>query len=163
MCRINKFGLNTLPSKAVAIPYTWGLSWTSTLIGNNTYWCMRSDECWGSQRVSLFSDLHRWFEQIWVYHLMKHKSERFEKFKEFQSEVENHRNKKIKFLRSDHGDKYLSYEFGLQFKQCGIVSQIRAKHHSLMVCPNVVIKLYRIWCDLWCLLPIYCYRFGVML
>ena len=31
---------------------------------------------------------------------MKHKSETFEKFKEFQSEVENHHNKKIKFLRS---------------------------------------------------------------
>ena len=31
-------------------------------------------------------------------YLMKHKSEIFEKFKEFQSEVENHRNKKIKFL-----------------------------------------------------------------
>ena len=55
--------------------------------------------------------------------LMKHKSETFEKFKEFQSEVENHRNKKIKFLRFDRGDKYLSYEFGLQLKQCGIVSQ----------------------------------------
>ena len=59
-------------------------------------------------------------------YLMKHKSETFEKFKEFQSEVENHRNKKIKFLRSDRGDKYLSYEFGLQLKQCGIVSQILA-------------------------------------
>ena len=58
--------------------------------------------------------------------LMKHKSETFEKFKEFQSEVENHRDKKIRFLRSDRGDKYLSYEFGLQLKQCGIVSQIRA-------------------------------------
>ena len=31
-------------------------------------------------------------------YLMKHKSETFEKFKEFQSDVENHRNKKIKFL-----------------------------------------------------------------
>ena len=31
-------------------------------------------------------------------YLMKHKYETFEKFKEFQSEVENHRNKKIKFL-----------------------------------------------------------------
>ena len=30
--------------------------------------------------------------------LMKHKSETFQRFKEFQSEVENHRNKKIKFL-----------------------------------------------------------------
>ena len=54
---------------------------------------------------------------------MKHKSETFEKFKEFQSEVGNHRDKKIKFLRSDHGDKYLSYEFGVHLKQCGIVSQ----------------------------------------
>ena len=56
--------------------------------------------------------------------LMKHESETFEKFKEFQSEVENHRNKKIKFLRSDHGGEYLSYEFGLHLKQCGIVSQL---------------------------------------
>ena len=59
-------------------------------------------------------------------YLMKQKSETFKKFKEFQSEVENHRNKKIKFLRSDHIGEYLSYEFGLQFKQCGIVSQIHA-------------------------------------
>ena len=55
---------------------------------------------------------------------MKHKSETFEKFKEFQSEVENHRNKKIKFLRSDHGEEYLSYEFCLHLKQYGIVSQL---------------------------------------
>ena len=55
---------------------------------------------------------------------MKHKSETFEKFKEFQSEVENHRNKKIKFLQSDHRGEYLSYEFGLHLKQCGIVSQL---------------------------------------
>ena len=46
-------------------------------------------------------------------YLMKHKSETFEKLKEFQSEVENQCNKKIKFLRSDHGGEYLSYEFGL--------------------------------------------------
>ena len=36
----------------------------------------------------------------------------------------NYRNKKIKFLRSDRGDEYLSYEFGLQLKQCGIFSQL---------------------------------------
>ena len=47
---------------------------------------------------------------------MKHKSETFEKFKEFQSEVENHRNKKIKFLRSDRGGEYWSYEFGLHYE-----------------------------------------------
>ena len=56
-------------------------------------------------------------------YLMKHKSK---KFKVFQSEVENHHDKKIKFLRSDRRDEYLSYEFGLQLKQCGIVSQTHA-------------------------------------
>ena len=44
--------------------------------------------------LTLTDDLSR-YEYIY---LMKHKSETFEKFKEFQSEVENHRNKKIKFL-----------------------------------------------------------------
>ena len=75
---------------------------------------------------------------------MKHKSETFEKFKEFQSEVENHRNKKIKFLRSDRRDEYLSYEFGLQLKQCGIVftNSCHLEHHSIMVCPNVITVLY---------------------
>ena len=57
-------------------------------------------------------------------YLMKHKSETFEKFKEFQSEVENHRNNKIKFLRSERGEECLSYKFGFQLKQCGIVSQL---------------------------------------
>ena len=44
--------------------------------------------------------------------------------KNFRVKWKNHRNKKIKFLRSDRGDEYLSYEFGLQLKQCGIVSQL---------------------------------------
>ena len=57
-------------------------------------------------------------------YLMKHKSEIVERFKEFQSEVENHCKNKIKFLRSDRGGEYLSYEFGLYLKQCGIVSQL---------------------------------------
>ena len=38
--------------------------------------------------------------------------------------MENHRNKKIKFIRSDRGGEYLSYEFGLHLKQCGIFSQL---------------------------------------
>ena len=70
--------------------------------------------------LTFTDDLRRY---AYIY-LMKHKSEIVEKFKEFQSEVENHRNKKIKFLQSDHGGKYLSYEFGLHIKQCGIVSQL---------------------------------------
>ena len=57
-------------------------------------------------------------------YLMKHESETFEKFKEFQSEVENHRKNKIKFVRSDRGGEYLSHEFGTHLKKCGIVSQL---------------------------------------
>ena len=38
--------------------------------------------------------------------------------------MENHGNKKIKFLQSDRGGEYLSYVFGLHIKQCGIVSQL---------------------------------------
>ena len=44
--------------------------------------------------LTFIDDLRRYG---YIY-LMKHKSETFEKFKEFQSEVENHHNKKIKFL-----------------------------------------------------------------
>src|SRR5664279_2923534 len=43
------------------------------------------------------------FSSYGYVYLMKHKSEAFEKFKEFQSEVENPLGKKIKLLRSDHG------------------------------------------------------------
>ena len=53
---------------------------------------------------------------------MKHKSETFEKFKEFQSEVENHRNKNKSFYDMIAEVKYLSYEFGLQLKQCEVVA-----------------------------------------
>ena len=56
--------------------------------------------------------------------MTKHKSETFEKFKEFQSKVENHHNKKIKFPPSDRGGEYLSYGFGAHLRQCGIVSQL---------------------------------------
>ena len=73
-------------------------------------------------------------------YLMKHKSETFEKFKESQSEVENHRNKKIKFLLSDRGGEYLSHEFGLHLKQCGIVSQLTPpgtpQHNGVSACRN---------------------------
>ena len=82
---------------------------------------------------------------------MKHKSETFEKFKEFQSEVENHRNKKIKFQRSDHGGEYLSYEFGLYLKQCGIVSQLTPpgtpQHNGVSECHNRTITGYSVIYD----------------
>ena len=55
----------------------------------------------GYRYFLIFTDDLSRYEYIY---LMKHKSETFEKFKQFQSEVENHHNKKIKFLRSDQGE-----------------------------------------------------------
>ena len=57
-------------------------------------------------------------------YLMKQTSETFEKFKEFQNEVENHHDKKIKFLRSDHDGEYRSDEFREHLIERGIVSQL---------------------------------------
>ncbi|KAL9226133.1 hypothetical protein vseg_001980 [Gypsophila vaccaria] len=70
--------------------------------------------------ITFTDDLSRYG---YVY-LMKHKSESFEKFKEFQNKVENQLDKKIKALRSDRGGEYLSNEFDQHLKDCGIVSQL---------------------------------------
>jgi hypothetical protein len=55
---------------------------------------------------------------------MRHKSESFEKFKEFQNEIQNQLGKTIKFLRSNHGGEYLSLEFSDHLRQCEIVLQL---------------------------------------
>jgi hypothetical protein len=60
-----------------------------------------------------FIFFHQWFEwiymdiSIWWERSMKY----LKGFKEFQHEVEIHRNKKIKYLWLDHKGEYLSYEF----------------------------------------------------
>jgi hypothetical protein len=56
-------------------------------------------------------------------YLIKHKSEIFKKFKEFQNKVKNQLNRKIKHLRSNRGGEYLSFEFEMHLKACGIVPQ----------------------------------------
>ena len=64
------------------------------------------------------------FSRYGYVYLMRHKSESFEKFKEFKNEVENQLDKKIKVLRSDQGGEYLSHEFGNYLKECGIVIKL---------------------------------------
>lgn len=56
-------------------------------------------------------------------YLMKHKSEAFEKFKEYKYEVEKQTKHSIKTLRSDRGGEYLNGEFLDYLKENGIVSQ----------------------------------------
>jgi Integrase core domain len=68
-----------------------------------------------------FTDDYSRYDYVY---LMRHKSESFEKFKEFRTEVENQLNKIIKALRLDREGEYLSYEFTMYLKECGIVSQL---------------------------------------
>jgi transposase InsO family protein len=55
---------------------------------------------------------------------MRHKSESFEKFKEFKSEVKNQLGKNVKVFRTDQGGEYLSGEFRGYLKAHGIVPQL---------------------------------------
>ncbi|KAJ9553519.1 hypothetical protein OSB04_017564 [Centaurea solstitialis] len=64
------------------------------------------------------------FSRYGYVYLMRHKSESFERFREFQNEVQNQLGGKIKFLRSDRGGEYLSDEFDNHLMECGIVSQL---------------------------------------
>ncbi|KAJ9544136.1 hypothetical protein OSB04_023843 [Centaurea solstitialis] len=72
------------------------------------------------------------FSRYGYVYLIRHKSETFEKFKEFWSEVQNQLDRKIKFLRSDRGGEYLSLEFDSHLRECGIVSQLTPPYTSLM-------------------------------
>ena len=107
-------------------------------------------DVWGPVSIIVCGE-YRYFLpslMIWVdigyIYLMKHKSESFEKFKQIQSEVWDHRDKKIKCLRYDRGGEYLSYEFGMQLKTMWKLfhNSCRLKHHSVMVCPYVIALLY---------------------
>ena len=56
-------------------------------------------------------------------YLLRYKSEVFEKFKEFKTEVDKQTGLNIKTLRSDRGGEYLSTEFLDYLKENGILSQ----------------------------------------
>jgi transposase InsO family protein len=64
------------------------------------------------------------FSRYGYVYLIRHKSDTFEKFKEFKHEVENQLGKSIKVLRSDRGGEYLSIEFIDYLKEHGIISQL---------------------------------------
>jgi hypothetical protein len=65
--------------------------------------------------------------KIWIYFL-RHKSETFEKFKEFKAEAEKQSGKYIKVLRSDGGGEYNSDEFANFYKSQGIIMQTTARY-----------------------------------
>ena len=95
--------------------------------------------------VTFTDDLSRYG---YIY-LMRHKSETFEKFKEFQNKVENQLGKTIKLLRSDRGGEYMSQEFDDHLKSRGIVPQLTPLvHHREMVYQNGRIVPCWTWFDL---------------
>ena len=55
---------------------------------------------------------------------MQHKSDTFEKFKEYRAEVENQLGKTIQTPRSDRGGEYLDNDFEEFLVEHGIVSQL---------------------------------------
>ena len=57
-------------------------------------------------------------------YLMRHKSEAFDKFREYKAEAEKQLGVHIKQLRSDRGGEYLSGEFNSYLAQEGIISQL---------------------------------------
>ncbi|KAJ9547116.1 hypothetical protein OSB04_019659 [Centaurea solstitialis] len=64
------------------------------------------------------------FSRYGYVYLIRHKSEAFKRFKEFQNEVQNQLDRKIKFLRSDRGGEYQSQEFDNHLMECRIFSQL---------------------------------------
>jgi transposase InsO family protein len=64
------------------------------------------------------------FNRYGYVYLMRHKSESFDKFKEFKAEVENQLGKKIKVFRTYRGGEYLSGDFREYLKEHGIVPQL---------------------------------------
>jgi hypothetical protein len=76
------------------------------------------------------------FSRYGYIYIMKYKSETFEKFKEFQKEVENQLDRKIRQLCSDRGGEYLSFEFEAHLRACGIVAQ-----RTPVGTPNVTVCL----------------------
>ena len=77
----------------------------------------------GYEYFITFTDDHSRYDYVY---LMHHKSDSFEKFKEYRTEVEKHLGKSIKVIRSDRGGKYLSNDFINHLVQNGILSQLSA-------------------------------------
>ena len=90
------------------------------LIHTDVYGPMNIATMGGFSCFITFTDDHSRFGYVF---LMRHKSESFEMFKRYRSEVEKQTGKDIKILRSDRGGKYLSSEFLTYLEENGILSQ----------------------------------------
>src|SRR6516165_4455936 len=90
------------------------------LVHSDVYGPMSTQARGGYVYFITFTDDHSRYGYVF---LMRHKSEAFDKFKEFRHEVEKQTGKSIKILRSDRGGEYLSVEFQDHLRENGILSQ----------------------------------------
>ena len=96
---------------------------TSELLGLlHTYVCdpMITQAKDGYSYFIIFTDNMSRFGYVY---LLKHKSETFNKFKEYQSTVKKQTEKYIKILRSNRGSEYLFDEFLNHLKEKDILSK----------------------------------------
>ena len=68
------------------------------------------------------------YSRMCYVYFLKHKSEVFQKFKEFHTEVCNLTGKTLKTLRTDNGGEYCSHEFEQYLKRYGIRHEVTTPH-----------------------------------
>jgi transposase InsO family protein len=64
------------------------------------------------------------YSRLTYVYLLRTKDEAFEKFKEFKKMIENKKERQIKVLRSDRGEKYFSKEFSTFCEENRIIHQM---------------------------------------
>ena len=130
---LNQLKLGTLPvcescleGKMTKRPFTGKdirASQPLELIHSDVYGPMNVNDRGGYEYFVTFIDDYSRYGYVY---LMHHKSDTFEKFKEYRAEVENQLGKTIKTLRSDRGGQYLDRDFEEFLVEHGIVSQLTA-------------------------------------
>ncbi|KAL0463160.1 UNVERIFIED_CONTAM: hypothetical protein Slati_0203600 [Sesamum latifolium] len=89
-----------------------------------------------------FTDDHSQYGYVY---LMRYKSEAFGRFKEYTLEIVNQTGRKIKTLRSDRGEEYLSGEFTDYLKENGYALETAVKLLNMAPSKTVSQTPYEIW------------------
>ena len=84
------------------------------LVHTDVYGPFSIMSCEGFHYFITFTDDYSRYGYV---HLMRYKSESFERFKEFKAKVENQIGRHIKAFHSDRGGEYMSTEFELFLRE----------------------------------------------
>ena len=101
------------------------------------------------------------FSKYCYVYLVNHKSELFDKFKVYKTEVENQLERKIKILRSDRGGEYTSLDMSNSCEMHGIIHEVtppyapqsngivERKNHTLLDMVNVMLVSSGLPSNMW--------------